>query len=112
MKMFLEKRMICLTILLIGLAIGFFVLFSGAQTQKVYVPYPTASAQRPINRMYYDSLAKQCKTKGSVSCCLASVSRMRKGGFLEAFSSACPDGFRLQQLKCIDSLQWCEPLKQ
>ncbi len=53
---------------------------------------------------YYLALSVKC---AGDSCCLASVNRMKENGFEEAKDGKCPEGVVKDQLKCVNSLQWC-----
>jgi hypothetical protein len=44
-------------------------------------------------------------------CCFASLSEMRAKKYKIILSDGtCPTGFKLNQLLCVDSLKWCEPV--
>ncbi len=63
---------------------------------------------------YYDQLKKQCQSKSSVRCCLASVDAMEKSGYkLVAMdrieNHGCPLGYIVTGLRCVDSFGWCQP---
>lgn len=57
----------------------------------------------------YDKLAEACQEKGSVSCCLSSVKRMKANGWKPAPEKGCPKGTTPDMLKCEDSFRWCVP---
>ena len=62
----------------------------------------------------YKVLAKECKKKLSVECCLASVRAMELGQYLldtgKTFGeTTCPDGFQPNMMRCPDSYRWCIP---
>jgi len=57
---------------------------------------------------YYKQLAENCKSKG---CCMSSVRNMLQGNYRLSPESGCPKGFQENQLMCIDSYKWCEPIE-
>jgi len=59
---------------------------------------------------YYQNLAKECKKKESVTCCLSSVAAMAKGSYKIKTENDCLTGYRVSQLRCIGSYVWCEPI--
>ncbi len=56
---------------------------------------------------YYRPLAKECESKDSYSCCIASVKNMESGNYSLVQESGCPEGYTQEMLKCIDSYKWC-----
>lgn len=63
---------------------------------------------------YYKKLAADCRAKGSVSCCEASVRDMQARGYRLADADGkgghrCPRGFSMDMLKCEDTYRWCVP---
>jgi len=75
--------------------------------------YSTYKHDKEISNLpdYYQQLALECESKGSYSCCMASVNNMANGNYKLSPDSGCSDGFQRNMLKCIDSFKWCEPIK-
>jgi hypothetical protein len=73
--------------------------------------YSTYKHNKEISDLpdYYYQLALECETKGSYSCCMASVNNMVNGNYKLSPDNGCPEGFQGNMLKCIDSFKWCEP---
>ena len=59
--------------------------------------------------VYYQKLSEECTTKTSYSCCIASVNAMKSVNFILMPEQGCPEGYIKNMMKCIDSLEWCEP---
>ncbi|MFH1520858.1 MAG: hypothetical protein ABID61_04385 [Candidatus Micrarchaeota archaeon] len=57
---------------------------------------------------YYQKLAEQCESKGSYSCCMASVNDMADNNYMLEPATGCPDGYQRDLLKCEDTFVWCE----
>jgi hypothetical protein len=92
------RRLLASVLLALSLGAG------GCAPPKEAVP----PAGKPLT--LYDRLAKDCDTRGSKSCCLASVLAMRRGGFQPASPEGnCPAGTTRNMMRCEDSYQWCEP---
>jgi hypothetical protein len=77
---------------------------------KVYLQQQTINTNNTQN--YYDNLASECKSKESESCCLASVETMKAGNYSLTPQEGCPAGYQLNKMRCIDSLQWCQPVEK
>ncbi len=65
----------------------------------------------------YEALKEACKEKQSVSCCLASVLAMQEGGYMldegKTFeTSTCPQGYKPNMMRCVDSYRWCQKKEQ
>ena len=59
---------------------------------------------------YYDVLEKKCDGN---TCCLSSLKIMKENNYKEASKDyKCPDRFKLGGLRCINSLKWCELIKE
>jgi len=102
------KKIIIILAVIIGLMV---VLIVGS----IYL-YPNQeqdALKQDISELpdYYKSLAKECESKGSYDCCMASVNNMAEGGYKLAENNACPEGYRINGLLCIDAYSWCEPIK-
>jgi len=74
------------------------------------VSVPPAAAQTK----YYEDLKVLCREKSSIECCMASVAAMESGEFRQASKKetenyGCPEGFKRNSMRCMDSLQWCQP---
>ena len=68
-----------------------------------------------IEAVNYEALEKVCKQKGG-GCCMASLKAMRKNNYFlasedDSINYGCPEGYRRNGMLCIDSFQWCEPIK-
>ncbi len=61
---------------------------------------------------YYLKLEKECHTRGSPNCCLASLQGMITAHAKAVKNQTCPKGYRINSLLCIDSYQWCEKIQQ
>ena len=61
---------------------------------------------------YYQALAEKCLHKSSYGCCMSSVRAMKNGNYTLSENDTCGDGFRSNVMKCMDSFQWCEPVKR
>lgn len=74
---------------------------------------PSQKEDDMLTTDYYQSLRKQCESRESENCCLASVEAMEAGKFKEATkdSVSCPSGSKRNMMRCIDSFAWCEPEK-
>ena len=70
-----------------------------------------AAPAAPEDPDYYTRLFEDCKKKGSVSCCMASVRRMKDNGF-KLFEKSCPKGSVKDTLNCEDSNAWCKPTEE
>ncbi len=47
------------------------------------------------------------------SCCLASLRIMRENNYEEAYNNEkCPEGYRMNSLRCITSYSWCVPMEE
>ncbi len=57
---------------------------------------------------YYENLRKLCKTDVMWWCCVASVNEMEKWKHLLAKDWKCPEWFKSNLFRCIDSHTWCE----
>ncbi len=53
----------------------------------------------------YDALNKKCDS----SCCEQSIEIMRTNQY-PLYTGECPTGFERNQLLCIQSMAWCEPV--
>lgn len=60
---------------------------------------------------YYRNLTKKCESKQNYNCCLSSVYNMANGNFQLASEASCPEGYKLNMLRCADSFKWCEPIQ-
>jgi|TARA_B100001971_G_C17795703_1_gene336804 hypothetical protein len=103
------KKIVIIIAIIVGLIILFFV---GSSL------YSTYKHNKEISNLpdYYQQLALECESKGSYSCCMASVNNMANGNYKLApgdtlVESGCPDGFQGNMLKCIDSFRWCESIE-
>ncbi|MEI8360843.1 MAG: hypothetical protein WCG01_01835 [bacterium] len=62
---------------------------------------------------YYDELAKKCESKNKYDdCCISSVGAMKAGNYKLSENNICGDGYVRNEMKCLDSYQWCEPIKK
>jgi hypothetical protein len=75
--------------------------------------YKDWSLKKEINSYpdYYRQLAQECQAKRTGGCCMSSVQNMLSGNYKLSPGSGCPDGYKRNMLKCIDSYQWCEPVE-
>ncbi|MDP3900040.1 MAG: hypothetical protein Q8Q23_03090 [bacterium] len=69
---------------------------------------PSSTVQQPP---YYKSLLTNCQNQND-ECCIESVTVMQKSGYIPMPSSGCPAGLMQNQLRCLGSYQWCEPIKK
>ena len=67
------------------------------------------ATNKPEPPSYYDTLAKECQTRQSRGCCLASVKAMRAGHYTLLPPEGCPAGYQPNGMRCIDSDHWCQP---
>ncbi len=80
-------------------------------SSKVYIPEFVSTQKATESRQhYYEQLNVLCDARGSKTCCPASVRYMHRRQLLLAPQTGCPDGYRLERLKCKESLEWCEPI--
>ena len=61
---------------------------------------------------YYKNLAKECESKQSYSCCIASVNSMAARNYQLTPETGCPEGYQPNGLECIDSFSWCQPIQK
>ncbi len=92
---------------------GHFGLWSGSVEDitrfELWEEQPSGAENDPG---YYDDLAQVCRDKQSVSCCMASVNRMKEDGLkLASEDGSCPEGFVRNMMRCIDSFRWCQPVE-
>lgn len=59
---------------------------------------------------YYEQLAAQCESKDSIECCMASLNTMQTNEYDLAIEHLCPEGLRVNTLKCKGAYEWCEPI--
>ncbi len=84
---------------------------STTETQtQISTPPPAPSATPSAPKGYYDSLALECQKKQSPSCCVASVTKMKTGGYKLQPPQGCPIGYQANTNSCSDSYTWCEPV--
>jgi hypothetical protein len=90
---------------LIAVAIVFGILFGFG-----YDLFKDWSLKKEIDSWpeYYRHLAENCRSKG---CCISSVRNMVQGNYELSPETGCPDGFKGNQLMCIDSYKWCESIE-
>ncbi|MBI4341826.1 MAG: hypothetical protein HY599_00490 [Candidatus Omnitrophica bacterium] len=67
------------------------------------------TTKEPAPPSYYDTLAKECQTRQSQGCCLASVETMRASHSTLLPLEGCPAGYQPNGMRCIDSYHWCQP---
>ena len=66
-------------------------------------------SSNPVAATYYQALMKGCYKKQSSACCLASLRTMIRNKYLLAPQEGCPEGFKPNEMRCIDSYHWCQP---
>lgn len=100
----MKKTKIILTTIGAVLLLGFLIIIYG----NFINPSIKRKMEISILPDYYKELAQKC---GEGGCCLASVKRMSAGNFKLMPKDGCPDVFKPNMLKCVDTLKWCEPQK-
>ncbi|MEX0896076.1 MAG: hypothetical protein WDZ94_04015 [Patescibacteria group bacterium] len=53
--------------------------------------------------------ASLCAATPDSECCLESESTVLENGYMLADAGNCPEGHTSNQLRCTESLVWCEP---
>ncbi len=60
---------------------------------------------RPLGEAEYKAKQKEC---GESACCLGSLKTAYLGKHPLATKGLCPEGYRENMNRCIDSVRWCE----
>ncbi len=58
---------------------------------------------------YFEKLQVHCMGRRDTPCCLDSLKAMRKGRYVPAPDTGCPDGLIPDRLRCDGSYVWCVP---
>ena len=85
--------------------IALIILGTVSCTQKTKVPN-CIHDNSCSPEVYYSYLLSQCKDN---DCCAASVKEMEGQGGMKVMDgiTQCPDGMKLQMLRCEGSMRWC-----
>ncbi len=98
----MNKKVIIVTICIIGI---FFILFIMRSKPKVQDVAPDLSTNSP----YYEKLRKECRTRPDDRCCKASLKVMIDGNYkLANKENECPKDLNRNTLKCPGSYIWCQ----
>lgn len=92
-------------LIIIGIVIVFMAIYIGYSIYSFFDQKYDTSHMSP----YYQELVKECETRKSFSCCIASVEDMAAGGYKLALEPGCPEGYQRTMLRCMNSFAWCEP---
>ena len=89
-------------------ALTLFILLptAGFYLGTLYQQKIPSSPNPDLTPSYYQTLRNQCKGN---NCCLSSVKSMEDNSYKLTETGECPPGFTRSLLRCLDSLQWCQP---